>query len=238
MVGRVLVSWDRPYPDCDAALLRPKRYSLVELRDGTVAFGKWDSNPIYVWHEADVLRALDGLSCAPSLVFEMQDTIYLTYIDGPILTTQAQNLRLLDSLRFACQIVSIVRVVHRRGVIHGDIRLWNFMMRPEGQLFLIDFEYAYSRSQEREILDLLRVHHGRTLKSAFDDWMDVLDSVADLWSRSSNPLLRARLARIPARISTILRGGRAFLARCCEGLRRRCLSFWWGLACSRKNLRP
>jgi hypothetical protein len=46
------------------------------------------------------------------------------------------------ALRICAQVEDIVAAVHGRGVIHGDVHLFNVIVRDDGRIALIDFEVA------------------------------------------------------------------------------------------------
>ena len=48
------------------------------------------------------------------------------------------------ALRTCAQVEDIVAAIHDRGVIHGDVHLFNVIVRDNGQIALIDFEVATS----------------------------------------------------------------------------------------------
>jgi serine/threonine protein kinase, bacterial len=98
-------------------------------------------------NEAVILESL-GKECdrIPKLLayFEQNQEFYLVqeFVDGQPLTTEmslgdrwseAQVIQLLE------EVLSILEVIHRQGVIHRDIKPDNLIRRTDGKLVLIDF---------------------------------------------------------------------------------------------------
>ena len=53
------------------------------------------------------------------------------------------------ALRICAQIEDIVGAIHGRGVIHGDVHLFNVIVRDDGRIALIDFEVATNIDEAR-----------------------------------------------------------------------------------------
>jgi tRNA A-37 threonylcarbamoyl transferase component Bud32 len=53
------------------------------------------------------------------------------------------------ALRTCAQIEEIVTAIHDRGIIHGDLHLFNVIVRDDGRITLIDFEVAARIDEER-----------------------------------------------------------------------------------------
>ena len=62
---------------------------------------------------------------------EGQDLTQWLAENGPLLQTQA--------LTWLKQLIEILAQVHQQGLLHRDIKPSNIMLRPDGQLVLIDF---------------------------------------------------------------------------------------------------
>ena len=58
------------------------------------------------------------------------------------------------ALGHARELERIVRTLHERGVVYGDIHPSNIIVRPDGRLCLIDFEFSYDSAEQP-------VHAGR-----------------------------------------------------------------------------
>lgn len=93
-------------------------------------------------------RGARGLFEAPFLVYEYIEGAslrkHLRSVYAPSGTFRGVGLA-DDFFRLARDLASVVREVHRRGVVHGDIWPDNIMVRPDGRLVLIDFGQAILR---------------------------------------------------------------------------------------------
>ena len=139
------------------------------------------------------------LECVPALVYQTPTAIYTTYIKGRLLPEAIESLGISACLMVGWRILAIVASVHRKGVVHSDIRPWNFIYGDDARLYLIDFEYAYSHNQlnQPDVISLLEIHHGPRLKTAFSDWSDAWWSVANVWQSSTHRIASSVLAYIP-----------------------------------------
>jgi tRNA A-37 threonylcarbamoyl transferase component Bud32 len=52
------------------------------------------------------------------------------------------------ALTHARQLERIVRTLHERGVVYGDIHPSNIIVRPDGRLCLVDFEFSYDSAEQ------------------------------------------------------------------------------------------
>src|SRR5579884_3830347 len=111
--------------------------------------------------ERETLERLAGIKGVPAVhdYFTLGDHHFLAleFINGaPLNKVFAQRYPMNDpaagpaefveysgwALRVCAQIEEIVAAIHARGVIHGDIHLFNILVRDDDQLTLIDFEVA------------------------------------------------------------------------------------------------
>lgn len=202
--------WDIPYPGVDVKRTRSKQFQLVRI-DGKLAFGKSDIAPEYVAHESEILGRLDGVEGVPSLVFRTPRSIYMTFIDGELLQAVIGELTSRECVRVGYLMIRRMVSIHRKGIVHSDIRPWNFMYDRDRHLYLIDFEYAYDTKKTytgRAAL-LLSRHHGRYLKLPLDDWRDTFICLAGLWKMSRHRIIQ-NLSVFMHLLAFILRVYRAF----------------------------
>jgi predicted Ser/Thr protein kinase len=192
----VLRTWQTPGPGFDPHGLRQKQFKLVRFECGCLAVCKMDSAPEYVAHEAAVLSGLDKLDYVPSLVCQTPTAIYTKYIEGKLLPEVISSLGIGECMKIGWQILVIVAGIHNKGVVHSDIRPWNFILGEDAHLYLIDFEYAYNRSLT-DVTELLSVHHGVRLKTVTTDWSDALRSIGNTWQASGHWLVKFALAYLP-----------------------------------------
>ncbi|MFC7530938.1 class III lanthionine synthetase LanKC [Actinoplanes sp. GCM10030250] len=47
------------------------------------------------------------------------------------------------------QVEQAIRALHERGVVHGDLHMFNIMVRPDGRIALLDFEVAAPITEQR-----------------------------------------------------------------------------------------
>ncbi|WP_224276729.1 class III lanthionine synthetase LanKC [Streptomyces sp. LS1784] len=112
-------------------------------------------------HEFSVLGRLAGVGCVPEVLglHEVWGHLYLAeeYIAGesllravvarnPLVWVSNTRRDLLDYARWVRNTVDRVRdalaAVHARGLAYGDLHPANIIVRPDGSLALVDFEYA------------------------------------------------------------------------------------------------
>ena len=187
----ILRRWNLPYTFREVGAIRAKEFQVGRM-DGQLVFAKIDPSPEYVIHESTILEKLADVRGIPSLICRTSDTMYISYIDGRLLPEVMPKLRIAECMGMAHQIIHLIRSIHKRNIVHSDIRPWNFMYDDGGKVFLIDFEYAYERgahySDDRK--RALRPHHGARLKTVGNDWYDTVLCVADLWGMSSFRVIR------------------------------------------------
>jgi serine/threonine protein kinase len=111
--------------------------------------------------EHDLLRRLVGIPGIPKVynLFWVGEHRFMAmeYIDGEVLSTSiARQYPLTDptagSDEFASytdwavdihhQVEETLKAVHKRGVVYGDLHLFNVIVRPDGTITLLDFEVA------------------------------------------------------------------------------------------------
>jgi predicted Ser/Thr protein kinase len=201
---KVLRAWTKPYPDCDPSTLRPKTFKVVRLNDGRLAFCKMDTSPEYVVHEVSILEILDELDCVPSLICRTPNAVFTTYVKGRLVSEAVKDLGVSACINVGWQILRIVANIHKKDVVHGDIRPWNFIYGKNARLYLIDFEYAYSIYETSKAAHLLRNHHGQSLKTPFHDWIDAWYCVAMVWRSSSHRCVKDVLVCIPQSIGWLM----------------------------------
>ncbi|MFI6444292.1 class III lanthionine synthetase LanKC [Kitasatospora sp. NPDC050543] len=113
--------------------------------------------------EGEVLRRLAGLDFVPQILAHLKvwEHEYLVeeFIEGerlerhlftgrhPLLSTEPADAALADyaatALDFAEQLTTMLRTLHERGIVFGDLHPGNVMVRPDGRLALVDFELAF-----------------------------------------------------------------------------------------------
>jgi serine/threonine protein kinase len=200
----ILSSWQTPGPGEDPAMVRPKAFAVVRLAGGQLALRKADSSPEYTTHEAGILDTLRGIRCVPGLICSSETSIYIDYVAGRLLPEAILNMEHRECLNVAWQMLAAVAAVHARGVVHADVRPWNFIYGADGRVYLFDFEYAYLRGRIRQP-EILKVHHVYGLRPALSDWTDAFQSIADLWRSSPHLTMNCALFLVPVFLSWALR---------------------------------
>ncbi len=106
-----------------------------------------------------LLRCLRFNIRAPFIYYVDMDTfsIFMERINGPDVKTFLRNLEgdtIPGAVEASRQMAAVVRAMHDRGLIHGDLTTSNFIQTPEG-VVPIDFGLAYqSDSVEDRAVDL------------------------------------------------------------------------------------
>ncbi|MFY1655901.1 class III lanthionine synthetase LanKC [Micromonospora sp. WMMD1274] len=111
--------------------------------------------------EASVLRQLADLPQVPKVHDEFalgeHRFLALEYIEGlplnkalveryPLIDADATDEDRADYVRWArhihAQVESVIGAIHDRGLVYGDLHLFNVMIRPDDRITLVDFEVA------------------------------------------------------------------------------------------------
>jgi serine/threonine protein kinase len=95
-----------------------------------------------------------------------------------------QGFGLLDALTLTKKLLSIVKVIHTKGVVHRDLKPDNIMVMfdsyvagtENAELFVIDFGLAYIETQENIEIDWSRYDQ-------YEDETDPGDSIGNRWYR-------------------------------------------------------
>ncbi len=204
---KIIKAWKIPYPGCDTSQIRDKEFRIVRLKNNNLAFCKLDSDPKYLAHEADILSVLNDLECVPLLMHQTPTAIFTTYIKGKLLPEVMKNLKISACLKVGWQILMIVNKIHKKGIVHGDIRPWNFMLDEKHQLFLFDFEYAYERNKvyTGKTACCLSRHHGQYLIHPITEWCETFQCISDVWHMSNYWVIREVLVYVALLMKFIVR---------------------------------
>ncbi len=182
---KTVKEWTKPYSDCPVHRVRPKTYSIIELPGGKLAFRKQDSCTRLLRHEAAILRRLAPLKCVPTVLFEEQDAIVQKYIPGQLLSEVLTSLGRFSRIVIVMQMVAILCKVHCRSVVHGDVRLWNFIVSDYRRIVLFDFEYAYSLKKLgaiEQLPDEVVQHYQGRLMTRLQEWIECCEAIKTLLS--------------------------------------------------------
>lgn len=107
--------------------------------------------------EVDLLKGLSHTFIPQVYDFVPEnDTVYtvMDYIDGlsldKVIANQDMPLQ-RDVIKWACQLLQALVYLHKQppyGILHGDIKPANIMLRPNGDICLIDFNIALALGEE------------------------------------------------------------------------------------------
>lgn len=107
--------------------------------------------------EVDMLKGLSHTYIPQVYDFVQEDGVVYTvmdYIDGESmdkLLARKQRPSQAQVVRWACQLLEALVYLHGRppyGILHGDIKPANIMLRPQGDICLIDFNIALALGED------------------------------------------------------------------------------------------
>lgn len=107
--------------------------------------------------EVDMLKNLSH-SYIPQVYDFIQenDSVYtvMDYIEGESfdkILAEGRKIQQADVIRWACQLLEALSYLHNQppyGILHGDIKPANIMLRPDGNICLIDYNIALALGEE------------------------------------------------------------------------------------------
>lgn len=107
--------------------------------------------------EVDLLKNLSHTYIPQVYDFVQEDgTVYtvMDYVEGESLDRillRGEQIAQKDIVRFACQLLDALNYLHHQGangILHGDIKPANIMLRPNGDICLIDFNIALALGED------------------------------------------------------------------------------------------
>jgi len=152
----------------------PKKYRTLEL-DKKIRTER-------TLNEARALIRVKQYGIDVPQVFEIDtsnSTIVMKYIKGAKLKDILTNLEESKKQFYFSRIGGLIAVLHKNGIIHGDITTSNIIITPQEDIFLIDFGLCeYSDRVEDKSVDLhllkrvLISSHGKDYKACFDAFLE------------------------------------------------------------------
>lgn len=107
--------------------------------------------------EVDLLKGLSQTYIPQVYDFVQEDGVVYTimdYIEGESLDkilARGQKLEQAQVIRWACQLLEALQYLHSQppyGILHGDIKPANIMVRPNGDICLIDYNIALALGED------------------------------------------------------------------------------------------
>ncbi len=115
------------------------------------------ARPEALRREVDMLKGLSHRYIPQVYDFVQEDGITYTvmdYIEGKSLDKilkEGETISQPDVVRWACQLLEALDYLHSRpphGILHGDIKPANIMLRPDGDICLIDYNIALALGED------------------------------------------------------------------------------------------
>ena len=158
-----------------------RMYRIIDS-DGRLSFEKRSNRLDRLQHEASLLIALKGIGGVPQF-HELNGPdeqgffgLRVEYSRGNLLSEVSETLSTVAILRLFLRTLRTLLEVHRRGVVHGDVRPWNVIC-DDRQAVLIDFEQGLG---ELDLPGPIAAYRAR--RSRRDEVHAVLRDLKDLLS--------------------------------------------------------
>ncbi|MFP3939217.1 MAG: protein kinase domain-containing protein [Thermoanaerobaculia bacterium] len=133
-MGEVFLGYDRTLD---------RHVAIKVLREGR----RLDSaTKAHLRREARLISRLDHLGVCRIYDFIEEDdreAIVLEYVEGRTLSQALrEGIEAAEKLRIAEQIAAVLAAAHREGIVHRDLKPGNVVLRPDGEVKVLDFGLA------------------------------------------------------------------------------------------------
>lgn len=177
---------------------------------------KLSKKPEVLRREVDMLKGLSHRYIPQVYDFVQEDgTVYtvMDFIEGESLDKllgRGQIPSQPQLIRWACQLLEALSYLHSRpphGILHGDIKPANIMLRPDGDICLIDYNIALALGENGAVKAGFSIgyaspeHYGR-------EWMGAGQSRNEVSGHSSDSLATVTAGRGNVRYGEDSSGGR------------------------------
>ena len=149
---------------------------------------KLNTNTESLRREVDMLKNLSHTYIPQVYDFiQENDSVYtvMDYIEGESfdkILAKGEKIQQADVVKWACQLLMALSYLHNQppyGILHGDIKPANIMLRPDGNICLIDYNIALALGEEGAIkvgfsrgyaspehygADYIRIHRSAAVK--------------------------------------------------------------------------
>jgi 2-polyprenyl-3-methyl-5-hydroxy-6-metoxy-1,4-benzoquinol methylase len=128
--------------------------------------GQYSPKPLILAEEYNVLRRLEGIEGVPHSPYykEYADCAVLTYnkVHGTPINEYLVHCNFERRVWFRCiaELSALMNSIHKRGVLHRDLRPDNILVQEDGRLCLIDFDQAVAGVYEGQQVDTKGERYG------------------------------------------------------------------------------
>lgn len=124
-----------------------KVFLAKDLKTGKQVAVKVLKNEIQWKREKEILEKLKNMKGVPELIFAenaAEPFLVMEYIKGESLKTyRVMHGKISEKtlIRFMYKTCKVLEKIHKRGVVHMDLKPENIILHPSGRIYLIVLEY-------------------------------------------------------------------------------------------------
>ena len=151
---------------CDWSEGSNRIYGNSDLIHKVQLIGQYSPKPLILAEEYNVLRRLEGIEGVPHSPYykEYADCAVLTYnkVHGTPINEYLVHCNFERRVWFRCiaELSALMNSIHKRGVLHRDLRPDNILVQEDGRLCLIDFDQAVAGVYEGQQVDTKGERYG------------------------------------------------------------------------------